>query len=275
MIHLPVLLVMVVACVNVGTLIYARTATREAEIAMRYALGASRGRIVTQLFLEALVLASAAAVVGLAAAHAALQWGVAAYYSTQTGGLPFWVDPGLKLKTVLYAGWLTVTGAGILGVLPAVKVTGLRVHGHVRNVGASGSTLRFGRIWTTAMVAQVALTVICLPPAMGIAHESWRDRVIRERFPAEEYLALRVGLDRESPAAGEERASELAARLDRVYRELERRVTQEPDVIGVTFADRLPGMSPVVRRAEVEASAGTAPMFVPNLWASAVGPRFF
>ncbi len=100
--HLPIALVLIVACANVGTLIYARTATRDAEIAVRYALGATRGRIVTQLFVEALVLASAAAVVGLAAAHWALQRGVTLFYS-ESGALPFWVHPGLKLPTVFYA----------------------------------------------------------------------------------------------------------------------------------------------------------------------------
>jgi len=275
--HLPVLLVLFIACVNVGTLIYARTATREGEIAMRHALGAGRGRIVGQLFVEALVLASVAAVVGLAAADRALKWGVTAYYSGQSGAPPFWVSPGLKLTTVLYAAGLAVVGAAILGMLPALKVTGAQVHGQLRNAAAGNSTLRFGWVWTTAMIAQVALTVICLPPAVGISQEAVRDRQIRARFPSGEYLAVRVVLDREAApsSAQEESDSAFAGRLDLTYAEFERQVAQEPDVTAVTFAERLPGMGPAVRRAEVEVSPGVPPVFVPNLWTAAVGRQFF
>ncbi len=85
--HLPIILVLAVACVNVGTLVYARTATRDAEIAMRFALGASRPRIVLQLFVEALVLSAAAAAVGLTVAHVALKWATHAFNSGDTGGL--------------------------------------------------------------------------------------------------------------------------------------------------------------------------------------------
>jgi putative ABC transport system permease protein len=275
--HLPIILVMIVACVNVGTLLYARTATREAEIAMRYALGASRGRIVSQLFIEALVLAGLAAIVGLAAAHRALKWGVAAYYSGQNGGAPFWIDPGLKFTTVLYAVGLTVVGAAILGILPALKVTGARVQTQLRHIGAGGSTLRFGKVWTTAMIAQVALTVLCIPPAMGIADEALRDRRIRDRFPAEEYLAVRVDLDREmSPtSSGDDTASAFAKRREQMIVEFERRLAQEPGVRAVTFADRLPGMGPAVQRAEVETASGTAPLEISNLWTASVGGNFF
>lgn len=57
--YLPALLVLLLACTTVGTLIYARTAIREGEIALRSALGATRARIIGQLFVEGLVLASA------------------------------------------------------------------------------------------------------------------------------------------------------------------------------------------------------------------------
>jgi predicted permease len=270
--HLPVLLVLVVACANVGTLVYARTATRDGEIAMRYALGASRGRIITQLFVEALVLSSVAAVAGLAAADLALKWGVSAFYSGRVGELPFWVNPGLKPMTIAYALALTVTGAAMLGVLPAVRVTGSRVQ--LRTLGG-GSTLRFGRLWTTVMIAQVALTVICLPPAIGMTTEAVRDRMIRSRFPASEYLAVSIELDRQAlpDGAGDEGAA--ARRMTEIYGELEARIAREPGVRAITFGDGLPGMEPNVFRGEVETSPGAAPTLIPNLWTASVGAGYF
>ena len=64
--QLMVTLVLIVVALNVAILLYARTATRRGEIAVRTALGASRGRIVTQLFVEALVLSLVPALLGLA-----------------------------------------------------------------------------------------------------------------------------------------------------------------------------------------------------------------
>ena len=274
--HLPILLELAVACANVGTLIYARTATREAEIAVRYALGAGRGRIVGQLFAEALVLASLSAVVGLAAANFALKWGLAAFYSNEAGALPFWIDPGLKPMTVVFGVGLTILGAALLGIFPALKVTGAHAHATLKNLGAGGSTLRFGWVWTAVMIFQVALTVICMIPAQGISEESWRDIRIRGQFPTKEYLAARVTLDREpTTAAGEETPAAFAARLDRTYAELERRIAQEPGVMAVTFGDRLPGMGVAVRGAEVEVTPDAAPVLISNLWMAAVGPRYF
>jgi len=272
--HLPIVLVLLIACANVGTLLYARTSTRDAEIAIRFALGAGRARIVSQLFVEALVLASIAAVVGLLAANFAVKWGLSAYYSGQNDAMPFWIRPGLKFTTVLYAAGLTFIGAALLSVLPALKITGAHAQAKLKNLGAGGSTLRFGWMWTSVMIFQVALTVVCIPPAMGIAHEAFRDRQIRERFPAEEYLAARVALDLD-PSVSADDDSAAANRLDRVYRELARRVAQEPGVTAVTFADRLPGMGVAVRRAEVEAAPNAAPVSIENLWTAAVGPQFF
>jgi hypothetical protein len=170
--HLPILLVLVIACMTVGTLVYARTATREAEIAVRSALGASRGRIVAQLFVEAFVLAGVATIVGLAAAHWTLKRGLAAFYSGQSAGPPFWIHFGLEPTTVVYAAGLAVAAAAMLGILPGLKATGSQIQGQLRSLGSGGSTLRFGGVWTTAMIVQVALTVMGIPPALGVAGEA-------------------------------------------------------------------------------------------------------
>ena len=274
-VHLPILLVLVVACVNDGTLIYARTATRDAEIALRYALGASRSRIVTQLFVEALVLASVSAAVGLTVAHFTLRWAATAFNAGETEGPAFWSNPSLQPLTILFAALLAVAAAALLGILPALKATRTQVHAQIRTLGA-GATLRFGKVWTAAMIAQVAFTVICLTPAKGISEETVRDLRIRGAFPAVEYLSVRLDLDRRRGAGGAEETDQVyGVRFAQVYGELERRLRQEPGVRAVTFGDRLPGMDVDTRPAEVEGVAKASPQFINNLWSAAVGPGFF
>lgn len=272
--HLPILLVLFVACSTVGTLIYTRTATREAEIAVRAALGAARRRIVMQLFVEALVLATLAGAIGLVTAHFVLQWGITTMYTANIAEPPFWIHAGLSFRTVLFTAGLAVVAAAMLGVLPALKATGSQMHAELRNLGSGGSTLRFGRIWTTMMILEVALTVICLPPAFGISSEAVRDRIIRARFPTREYVVVPVQLDRASGPADESEAA-FAKRMERTYGELERRVAQEPGVVAVTFGDRLPGMSPGLRLGQVEALPGADPARIRQLWTAAVGPGYF
>src|SRR4029450_8337613 len=94
--YLPSLLVLFLACTTVGTLFYARTAIREGEMAMRSALGASRARIIGQLFVEALVLASIAAAVGLIAADRTLRWGIESV-AERKEGVPFWLATRLAI----------------------------------------------------------------------------------------------------------------------------------------------------------------------------------
>jgi putative ABC transport system permease protein len=139
--NLPALLILAIACLSVGTLVYARTATRESEIAVRSALGANRGRIMSQLFVEALVLALVTAVVGLIAAERTVTWGIEAV-NRSSGGAPFWLTPGLRLSTIIYACCLAIVTAAMLSVLPALKVTRARVQTHLahRSAGVASSS---------------------------------------------------------------------------------------------------------------------------------------
>ena len=267
----PVLLVLMIACLTVATLVYARTATREGEIAVRSALGASRARIVGQLFVETLVLASLAAMVGLVGADRALRWGIETA-NRSSGGAPFWVTAGLSLTTVLYAAGLAVVSAVMLSVLPALRATRAQLQSHLANRGSGGATLRFGRVWTGAMIVQVALTAVAIPASMENANHAMRKLNVRAQFPSREFLAARIDVERpfdeEATPAFQERRAQLFA-------ELQRRVAEEPGVVAITFADRAPGAFPRDRDAQVESATGGGAAYRDSFATSAVGPGFF
>ena len=253
-----------ILCANVGTLVFARAATRGREIALRTALGASRARIVTQLFVEAFVLVTVAAVVGLALARLALGHGLRLVAGNEA--MPFWIDANLSPRTVLYAAALSLVGASIVGILPALRVT----KGSLRDASAAG--LRFGRLWTGVIVAQVALTVALLPIAAGGVFQSNRFSNRAEAIGAEHFLMAGFAMDQQDyglePAA-------IAARTRAAYEELERRLAAEPGVQDVTFADQLPVHDQAKYSIEVDKAAGAPTDALRKSTGVNVGPGFF
>jgi putative ABC transport system permease protein len=231
------LLLLAVISTNVATLVFARTATRGWEVAVRNALGASRGRIIAQLFAESLVLTAIAAVAGIVVAKLSLRWGL-----RQIGGdaLPFWVNDSLSLTTVLYAGLLTMVAAVIVGVFPALRATRLNIQDALRREQAASANLRFGGVWTTVILVQVAITVALLPlaPVLIMASDRFRQRA-EGIVGVDRYLTAAVTFDRQEPQID---AAAVAARERQTLAELERRLRAEPDVEQVAFADRLPVM---------------------------------
>ena len=235
------LFLLVLVCGNVALLLFARAATREAELVVRTALGASRRRIVVQLFLEALVLGSLAAVIGLAAANFVLRGWAVTFLETNLGRLPFWYQLGLSPATLVFAIGLTLLGSAITGVLPALKVT-RGMSSRLKQAAAGAGGLQFGGVWTVVIVAQVAVTM-AFPAIVYV--EQWQLRRT-EQFPAgfaaEEYLAVRIDLEAVPGQGAEAAAARFAQReaLGTTIEELRRRVEAQPGVLGVTFIDRVP-----------------------------------
>jgi putative ABC transport system permease protein len=228
------LALLAIMCTNVATLVFARTATRNWEISVRNALGASRGRIISQLFIEALVLAGGAAVLGLIVARIVMSVGLSQLAGSDA--LPFWIDASLSWRTVLYAGLLTVLGAMIIGVLPALRITRTSLHDAMRSQ-SSGAGMKFGAFWTTVIVIQVAITVAFIPIAAGGAFESNRFRQRAEGIGAERFIIADVDMDREDHVAD---SGAFAGRARQRIEEFEQRLAAEPGVEHVAFADRLP-----------------------------------
>ena len=245
------LLLLSIICANVATLVFARTATRGWEITVRNALGASRARIVGQLFIEALLLTGLAAVVGLALAKFSLRYALSLIGGE--GVLPFWIDDSISARTVLYTILLAFFGAAIVGILPALRVTRINVQDALRNESAARAGLRFGGFWTTIIVVQVAITVAFLPLAAGGVYESNRFRQRAEGIGAERYLAAHIAIDAEDHGMD---AAALNARARLSVEELKQRLQAEPEVEQVAFADRLPVEDQFKYQIEVDTTLG-------------------
>jgi predicted permease len=275
-INVFLVMLLVLVCSNVALLMFARAASREGEIVVRTALGASRSRIITQLFAEALVLGVLGAVVGLTAANKALGWTMLMMQGTQDGLLPFWYKDHLSSATYLYAGGLTLLGAAIAGVLPALKVT-RGLESRLRQAAAGGGGLRFGGVWTAVIVAQVAVTV-AFPVS---AFFTRRDAVQMESLPAgfddREYLSAHIAMDRDALPGTDTSAAAFAARGKALAGELSRRLGEDPAVAGVAFASVLPRMDHNQQRIEVD-EGGSAPVDSANgirVSSASVSPNYF
>lgn len=230
-------LLLVVVAVNVAVLVYARTAARAGEIAVRTALGAGRSRIVLQLFIEALMLSAVAAVLGLGLAA----YGLSEVARTMAGSLPYWISLDLSPSMLLYTGAVIVLAAGLVGVLPALKGTGRRMHVGLQQFASRGSELTLGRAWTGLIITQVAVAVAALPFAVDFTVLTVKSGMTDVHYPIEEFLRVSVSPEK---AAG--------SRFHLRVGELMRRLESEPGVAGVAYA-RSFGPGGFSDRIEVEA----------------------
>ena len=137
---------------------------------------------------------------GVTAADFALRtWGTV-FLETNMGRLPFWFDLSLSPRTFAVAIVLTVAGAAVAGIMPALKIT--RGMGHrLKQTTAGSGGLQFGGVWTVVIVAQVAATVMF--PALVYMEQSLLRRVqdFDPGFATEQYLAVQIERDYPSMAA--------------------------------------------------------------------------
>ena len=258
-----VAMLLVLVSGNVALLMFARAATRDSEIIVRSALGASRARIVSQFFAEALVLGSVAAVVGLVIASTSLEWVFDTFEVGAGDGerLPFWFTPQLSTGAIFYTAALTLLAAVVAGVMPALKVTrGLQ--SRLKASTAGGGGLKFGGVWTAIIVVQVAVTMAFPVTAFFTQRDGVQIESVDIGVPADRVLTARVGT---SVSA----ASELS--------ELIERLRSEPGVIDATLADHLPLMwHPLI---DVDIEAGDSRTVDTNadqrVSIAAVAPGFF
>jgi predicted permease len=205
-------LVLLVACANVAGLLVARAADRRAEVAVRLSLGASRGRLVRQLLVEALLLAAIAAGAGLAVA----QWLLVALERLRPPvPLPVRLDFAVDGTVLAVTAGLAILTAIAFGLAPALQATrGLHTAGS-RRTGALPERGRRLPLRATLVVLQVAGSLVLMVLA-GLFVRSLQESVRADvGFDADRVLVATVDpsmLDY-SPERGAQLYAQLVSRL--------------------------------------------------------------
>lgn len=162
--------VLLIACANVASLLLARAAGRQREIAIRTAIGASRGRIVRQLLTESMLLSVAGGIAGLVLGSI----GVRALLTLSPGNIPRINDPEHSLNGLALLDWrillflfgITLLTGVLFGLLPALRISHLDVNATLKeSSGRSGTGLKHSRVRGLLVISEVALAVVLLAGA--------------------------------------------------------------------------------------------------------------
>ena len=182
--------VLLIACANVANLQLARAAGRQRELALRMALGASQSRIIWQLLIESVLLASLAGGLGLLLSV----WGMAFLKRLIPTGIPQAAGTALDARVLGFTLLVSVATGVLFGIAPALRVRRLSLNESLKQGGRTSAGLSGGRTRDALVVAEVALALMLLTGA-GLMIESFAKlRKLDPGFQAEHVLALRTPL---------------------------------------------------------------------------------
>jgi putative ABC transport system permease protein len=227
-IMLMVAAILVLACVNIANLLIVRGAGKRREIAIRYALGASRRRVLAEMLTESLVLSSMACVLGMVLAV----WLKNALVALAPQNLPRLHDVSLDARVLLFSIAVALATGVLFGAMPAWQARRTRP----TDAMASGGRVVAGR-WVTQwrhalLVFEIAVSLILLIGAGLMMKSLLSLGAVELGFRTEGVVAMNVTLPEQRYPTGDRRVE--------FFQRLEDRLRGVPGVVDVGFANRLP-----------------------------------
>jgi putative ABC transport system permease protein len=220
--------VLLIACANVSNLLLVRAQSREGEIAIRAALGGSRGRLIRQLLTESAILALLGALVGLVLARG----GVALLLAFQPAEFPRLDSVAIDGLVLLFTLAVAFVSVVVFGMVPASQASNPQLADTLKDRGRSSALARQKLFRNGVVVIEVALSVILLIGAGLMVRSSIELNRVDPGFTAENVLTFRVQLQGQRYGPTEARAN--------FRRELQERLEGLPGVVSASAANPLP-----------------------------------
>ena len=221
-------MVLLIACANVANLLLVRGTTRQAEFALRTALGASRGAMVRQVLTESLLLALAGGVLGLALTLAAL----AVLRGLQPANLPRLADIRMDGTVLAFTVIICAVTSVLFGLIPALRAAGTDPQEHLKSGGRGGSSGDRRRARSLLIMAEVALSVVLLVGAGLLIRSFLALQRVDPGYQASDVLTFELSMPFGKYPGGPARRA--------FFRELRDKLEALPGVTTVGLVSQLP-----------------------------------
>jgi putative ABC transport system permease protein len=220
--------VLLIACANVANLLLARSASRQKEMAVRTALGATRARIVKQLLTESILLAVMGGLLGLLLGV----WGVGILTSLSPGDIPRVKEIKLDGMVVAFTLSISILTGIIFGLAPALQVSKPDLNESLKEGGRTSASAGRNRVRGLLVVSEVALALVLLIGAGLMIKSSARLRDVNPGFDPNNVLTMGVSFLRSKYPDD--------AKIESLYRQLFERLGGVPGVQSVGAISELP-----------------------------------
>ena len=220
--------VLLIACANVANLLLARAATRQKEVAIRTAVGASRGRIIRQMMTESLLLSI---IGGIGGAFFSI-WLTEILLSAMPQGAPRLDQVGFDYRVLAFAILVSTLTGIVFGLAPALQTSRLDVSSSLKEGGRTDEGHQRTSARSLLLIGEVALSLMLLIGAGLLIKSFMRLQDVKLGFSPQGVLVSSVGLPSAKYKAGAQRIE--------FFRQLEERVAALPGVQAVGGGINLP-----------------------------------